>query len=65
MLGTPELATIARQLKYCELKAFRELLIGISQVACAFKAVENCRMIASAERISNFGEMRVEKFSGK
>ncbi len=52
-----------RQLKYRELKAFGELLVGRAQVTRTFKAVDNSGMIPTTERVSNICKVRIQQFT--
>lgn len=51
------------EFKYRELKAFGKLLVRGTQISRAFEAVDNSRVIATAECISNICKVRIQQFT--
>lgn len=53
----------SREFKYRELKTFRELLVGRTQIASTFKAVDNGGMIPTTECVSNICKVCIQQFT--
>jgi len=51
------------EVKYRELKAFGEVLVGRTQVPGTFKAVDNSGMIPATECVSNICKVGIQQFT--